>query len=382
MSRPSASILKLRRYYYSVDLRQSISQVQARTGKGAVRQIFELLGHRFGRHKIPAEEYYEFGLWRPTLSASERAAFVSSSESTALNLRLSPVDRLGLHGFTTNKVLTGLAMRSAGLPMQKPCALFGLAITIPGAANLSTASDISRWLRQDGSLPVFGKPLHKSLCIGAASYMSLADQGKSVVLGDGRSVDTDRLAAEIAANFPKGYLFEPLIRQHPDVVAMTGPAVGALRVLTLREPDGVRVLYLAQRLPAVGAMTDGAQLSVPFSEALIDAESGRIVRVQSMDQIPPDRLLVSNTTGKAFADVVLPYVKEAQTIACEAHRLLVGAGILGFDIALSETGPVINEINSNPYHSIYQRSADRGLLNPEFKPRIEAALTLARAGRR
>lgn len=377
MSEASPSILKLRRYHLTVDLRDAIARVQATTGKSPLRQGAEILAMMLGRQGLRAEDYYQYGLWRPDLPREEKAAFVSVLGGQAINVRLSPVDRTSLYGFTSNKFLTGLALRSAGFPVQKPRALYGAGIDIPEAERLENAADIAGWLRRDDSLPIFGKPMHKSLCIGAASYLSLEDQGKSVRLGNGMIVGIDALSNEIAANFGDGYLFEPLIVQHADVEAITGPAVGALRVVTLREPDGIRVLYVAQRLPAVGGMTDGANRDAPFSEALIDGESGRLIRVQDMDQMPPDRLEASHVTGKRFDEVVLPFVKEAQVIACQAHKLLVGAGILGFDFGLTQSGPVINEVNSNPHHSVYQRSGDRGLLNSHIKPRIEAAIAFA-----
>lgn len=378
MHQSKPSILKLNRYGDWVDVPAVSARVKAITGKGSFRQSAEILRFMFGPQRMQVPDYYQYGLWRTELSACEGAAFLSEAGSTALNLRLSPLNRMCLHGLMTNKLLTGLTLRSAGLPAQRPRAVFGVGLAIPGSDWLTSASEISAWLRRDGSLPVFGKPAHSSLCIGVASYLALTDQGQSVLLGDGRTVSVDAVATEIATYFARGYLFEPLIQQHADVEAFIGPAVGALRVVTLREPEGIRVLYVAQRLPAVGAMTDGAQLNAPFSEAQIDCNTGRIIRVQDMDQLPPDHLTVSNTTGKAFGDVVLSFFKESLQIARDAHSLFAEAGILGFDIALSKDGPLINEINSNPHHSIYQRSGDRGLMNPDLRPRLEVALALAK----
>ncbi len=382
MPEPAPPILKLRRYNLTVDLSDSIAKVRDSTGKSPARQGLEILAVALGRQRLRAEDYYQYGFWRPELSREDRSAFVSSLGGQSINLRLSPVDRMGLYGFTSNKFLTGLALRSAGFPTQKPRALYGLGAGIPWVERLESAADIAIWLRKDGSVPVFGKPLHKSLRIGAGSYLFVEEKGNSGRIGTGAVVSIDALSAEIAANFSDGYLFEPLIIQHPDVEAITGPAVGALRVVTLREPDGIRVLYLAQRLPAVGGMTDSANLNAPFSEALIDGESGRLIRVQDMDHMPPDRLEASHVTGKPFDGVVLPFVKEAQVIACDVHRLLVGAGILGFDFGLTKSGPVINEVNSNPHHSVFQRSGDRGLLNSDLKPRIDAAIAYARSRQR
>lgn len=378
MAGTAPTILKMRRYGSTTDLVQSMAHVSKLTGKGAVRQMAEAAIAALGPGRLTVSDYYDFGIWRPALSGSERAEFISESQGTNLNTRLSPPGQGNLSGLVRSKLLTGLVLRAAGLPAQLPKALFGVAYELPGVVRLSGPSQIASWLRSDGTLPVFGKPVHQSLCIGVASYLSLLDQGKAVLLGDGRIAPIDVLAEEISTHFSSGYLFEPLIRQHPEVEAVTGRAVGALRVVTLREPDGLRVLYLAQRLPAVGSMHDGVLPSAPFAEAWVDMETGRYLRVQDMSQLAPDSLMRSHVTGKAFAEVTLPFVREALDVAIKAHEVIGVPGILGFDIALSEHGPLINEINGNPNHSIYQRSRDRGLLNPDIKPRILAAIALAR----
>jgi hypothetical protein len=52
---------------------------------------------------------------------------------------------------------------------------------------------------------------------------------------------------------------------------------------------------------------------------------------------------------------------------------------LGLTFALTPEGPLITEINSNPFHATYQHAADRGLLNPDFTPAIKVALDVVRA---
>lgn len=374
-------ILKLRRVQPAFAPQPLMDQVHRMTGKSRLRQAGELLWLYLGPRRIPMSDYFLEGLWRPELTAADRATYVSDASSTAINRRLSPVDPIGLHGLLADKVLTKLALGAAGFPVQRTSALFGSVIALPGIPRLQSAADIAAFLRQDGTLPVFGKPLRGSLSIGAASIIAL-QEGDRVLLGNGRTVALAALATEIAQNFQSGYLFEPLIRQHPAVEAVTGPAVGALRVVTLRVPGGAEVLYTAQRLPAVGAMIDAASGSNPYTTALIDAATGRVLRAQKMDEMPPDSLDTSLVTGVRFDSVTLPFMPEALAIAVEVHRLMPQQGVLGFDFALTPTGPVINEVNSNPFHTIYQRAADRGFLNRDFKPRVDAAIALIRAERR
>lgn len=376
----ASTILKQHKQVWHFNARQAMAWVTRTTGKTALQQTREFAGLALGRQKLTVEDYYLYGIWRPTLTAAERAAFLSDRAGAALNKRLSPVNRSGLHGLIDDKLLLGLVLRAAGFPSQVPRAIYGKVTALPGVTRLTTADEIAGWLRRDGTLPVFGKPLHASLGIGAASILALSGDGRTVDLGNGATVAVDALATEIAASFERGYLFEPLIRQHPDVAAVTGPAMGGLRVVTLMLPGGPELLYTVQRLPAAGAMIDGGASAKPNSVAHIDPATGRVIRVQNMHAMATAGLETALVTGVRFDAVVLPFVAEAVAVAIEVHRLLARAGVLGFDIALTGEGPIINEVNATPFHSTYQRGADRGLLNPEFKPRIDAAVALAAAG--
>ena len=42
--------------------------------------------------------------------------------------------------------------------------------------------------------------------------------------------------------------------------------------------------------------------------------------------------------------------------------------MIGWDVAISPEGPVIIECNDNPFHTLYQLSHGRGVLNPDFAP--------------
>jgi D-alanine-D-alanine ligase-like ATP-grasp enzyme len=58
--------------------------------------------------------------------------------------------------------------------------------------------------------------------------------------------------------------------------------------------------------------------------------------------------------------------------ALAAHRALPERGIVGTDIMLSNRGPVVGEVNSNPFHSVYQTAHARGFLNADILPKLKA----------
>jgi hypothetical protein len=356
-----------------MSLAKAASWVQVNAGKGTFAQIREMAPLVLGRsQRLEPYEYYKYALFRDTLSDAERRAYVSDSSGAALNLRLSPRKPRGLHNLLGDKLLSGFVLERAGIPALAPLAVFGRHLRAPSVPALTSPAEITAFLRSDGALPCFGKPVDGLMGFGAASLLGIS--GDALSLGDGRTLPVDEFTAEIARLYPQGYIFQPLIRQHPEVEALNGPATGMLRVVTLRGPEGPEVLYSVLKLPAKGAMIDVIAPGLSSNGvALIDGSTGRIVRAQNFGRMCLFALETAPATGASLIGTKVPMIAEAEALACQVQALFPGHGLLGLDVALAEGGPIVNEVNWNPGHLLYQGAADRGLLNPDFLPRIEAA---------
>lgn len=378
MTKASGDILSKAMGPRPFDIARAMRWVRQTHGKSALRQFAEILPLMRRPTLLKPQDYFLNGLFRPDFDAARRRSYVSHAGSQLLNLRLSPVHAQSYHGLTLNKVLMGGLLERLGVPTPPLLALFPGAARMPGARALGTAGDIVAFLSDPASLPCFGKPVFSSNSIGAASFLGLAEDRRRIRLGDGREVAIDALAAEIVRDFPRGYMFQPLLRQLPEVEALNGSAVGTLRVVTLRLSSGPEVLYTALKMPPHGAMYDGAANDRPNGMALVDPGSGRILRAQDMGRMAPAALETAPATGRSLAGAVLPDVAQATRIACEIHRHFRTHGVLGFDVALTVDGPCVNEVNTRPFHTVFQRAADRGILNPDFLPRIEEACAISR----
>jgi hypothetical protein len=364
-------LLKNRSLGPRFDLAASLRWVRQAHGVGLLRQVGQVfaLSRRVG---MTPREYYEFALFRPTLTEDERRAYVSFSSQRKLNLRLSPASLRGLHGLCTDKVLCALVLAQAGIPTVPTLALFSTAMAVPTIPALTTPEALADWLLHEAPLPVFGKPVDGSLGVGGASILDR--DGTDLVLGDGRRVAAHALAAEVARDYGGGWQVQPLLRLHPDVAQIAGTAVAMLRVVTLRDATGTAVLYALLRLPAKGAMIDTNQPHSPNGNVIVDLATGALGRAQSNWRMATTALEASPATGVPLAGRQLPFLPEACRLCETAHRLFPRHGVLGFDVALTPDGPVIGEVNSLPHHHNWQKAADRGLMNPDFAPRFAAAI--------
>jgi hypothetical protein len=97
-------------------------------------------------------------------------------------------------------------------------------------------------------------------------------------------------------------------------------------------------------------------------------ESGKIIN-DAMDR--EGRLFkVHPTTKVPFVGFQIPYYKEAIEMCIEASKVIPEVAFVGFDIAISENGPVIVEGNELPGYDVYQsrihNKDNRNGLKPYF----------------
>lgn len=323
-----------------------------------------------GPGRLTSDDYFLQGAWRPGLSRAERRSFVGTGVNLALNRSLNPPVVEGEVTPTVDKLAGHALFTAAGLPQPRILAVAAETDPGEGLRWLDSPEATLAFLREPGTLPCFGKPVHGSLGAGAASLLEVDGEGQ-LCLGDGQRVTPEDLVAEIWRDHAVGFLFQELVRPHPQLAALIGPVIGTLRVVTTDAGSGPEVLYTTTKAPAAGAMVDSS--SGPLGlYAAVDWHSGRILRLQDRRQMGGTDLPANPTTGAVMTGAVLPDFAAALDIARAAHRALGDWGILGLDILLSDRGPLVVEANGNPHHSSYQTSFARGVLNPDFLPRLKA----------
>lgn len=354
-------------------------RARSESGRSSASMIWDMARLARGLGRLRPYDYLRYELYRPALSHAERAAFISPRAGFLLNSRLAPPSLENLSALTVDKVLTGVVLAAAGFPVPETRAVYSTDANYGALSSLRSAADIATFLRDPANFPLFGKPVNSSQSVGAAAFLAVDPEGDGIVLGDGRQVSIEALASEISHHYSRGYLFQELLRQPPEVVAMVGETISSLRLVTLWLPGGPRVLYAGIKLAAPGAMVD-ALIGGDNVLVLIDSDSGEMRRAMQSTVAARFEITHSHVNPEVpLIGVRLPYWAKAVAMATAAHRLFPGHGILAFDIALTTRGAVITEVNTNPHHALFQFCADRGLFNPEFRALFaEAEVDLAR----
>jgi hypothetical protein len=353
----------------------ALTYVQEKFGVSIWTQLRQILALALGPGKLSAEEYFYYALYRPDLTKDQRNAYISRAQCLTVNKRLTP-EGLENHGaLLKDKVLTETLLGALGLPVGKTRAIYSRSHAYGMLPTLSARAEVLGFLKSPEAVPCFGKPTGMSRSVGTVAIVGRSDGG-ALVLGDGKEVTPEALADEIVEKFPKGYIFQDLITQSPEVIRIAGTAVSSLRIVTVIEPEGPAVLYVKFRMAAPGAMNDAnGRVNI---EAAIDPRTGIITAAHhGIGLMTGGKADLSTTGAQKLIGYELPDFARAIEICLAAHRVVGDHGIIGWDVALSDKGPLINEANTSPHHVGYQLSHDRGFLSPDIKNRLDRVQAFA-----
>jgi hypothetical protein len=329
------------------------------------------MGRMVGTQRLTADEYFVQGAWAGDKAA--RAVFVGAKSNHRLNLSLTAKGADDQTQLMADKYLSGLVLQANGFPVPQLKAVYAAAKMFGPVRTLSSAEELMRWMAEPGQLPAFAKPVDGTMALGS---IPLAAAGPGQVDIGAQVVDAAALAGEVARHYPRGWLIQEQLRQPAEVEALIGPGIGTVRLVTLWEAEGPQLMYAVWRHPAPGTWVDAAIFGKPNVGCSVDGEG--VVTGARLGDLFSGRDITHSLVSPEVPLVGyrLPWWQEMVEIARAAHRLFPGHALIGWDVAITERGPVISEVNSNPLHMSYQRAYRRGFLHDEHRARLDAARRL------
>lgn len=168
------------------------------------------------------------------------------------------------------------------------------------------------------------------------------------------------------------YVFQETIIQHSVINQLNSSSVNTIRMDTLVDNDGkVHVLSGYMRMSLKDHYVDN--ISRGGAMAIVDLNSGKLKKYAYPGfKNSGTKLLTKHPkTGTVFEGFKLPYIKEAIDLVSRAALLMPGLRIIGWDVAISTTGPVIIEGNSDYAIRVNDQAYGGYLAHPVFKEIID-----------
>jgi hypothetical protein len=358
----------------AADVYRNSQTAATKCGRSVIAIVWEFFRLRLTTG-LSRQEYfvYEFYFGK---SAEEQRSYVRSQPRRIVKVweRLNPRSYWPIFN---DKYLFDAAARALGLPVPHDVGFFDpqFGRTTCGR-SLRSATDLASWLSDARPSGLVVKPVN-----GIQGKMVLVFQGNAetrrdfLVTLDGREFSSSDLFAYMTnrallrREYPhyevRSFLFQERLRLHPKLVELLGQTLCCARVMTLIGRDGqptiLRAIMKLQAAPSgVDNMAQGSVI------APIDLETGLLG--QGRDTGDPQMPWCNSipVTGKEYAGFTLPDWTKLREVALSAAAAFPWCRCIGWDIALSDRGPVLIEANERWSAKLAQAVSGRGMLEGEL----------------
>jgi hypothetical protein len=354
-----------------LNLVATMAAVARTAGRGPLAQAADLVRLRLGPGKLEMEEYCAFALFDRARFSKEEAARFAGRRRQAEDARL--VNDQAWYMLGQDKLAAGALLEGLGLPVPRLQAILQRDLAAPGLTVLHTREDLAAYLRDGITYPFFSKPVGGSFSLGIVGVLSRDAGSDRLRLADGRDVAVDAYVAALFEAYEggpryhvKGFLFQEMLRPHPELETLCGTsALSTLRVVLLIE-DGVPRLYrVAWKIPAAGNQADNYWRSGNLL-APVDLESGIAGRPSRGFGLEMERLDQHPDTGAAVTGFAVPDWRALVDLACLATHAFPGMTMQAWDIAPTDKGPYLIEVNGLGDYTLPQIAHGKGLLDEEL----------------
>lgn len=347
------------------DLATALAALASSSGQSYLALIQDYVRLALGPGKIGIRDYIALRLYdRERYSKAEKACFVGAGAGLLLcheaNFR-HDWDRL-----VSNKLSSTGYLASYGLPVIPILALFDRRCRSSGPGTLGTLQDLVGFLQREESYPLFGKPVDCFQSLGSASFAGYDPATGCLRASYGPDVPLAAFAQDVASHYGQGYVFQRRVAPHAAIRAICGDRLATVRVLTILTEAGPKILRACWKIPA------GANVADNFWRcgnllAQLDLAEGAVRRVLCGTGLEQREVVHHPDTGAALVGFRLPCWTELRQLALEAAHVFDQTPLLGWDIAVTPTGPVIVEVNETPDLTLPQIADGRGMLDDEFR---------------
>lgn len=144
-----------------------------------------------------------------------------------------------------------------------------------------------------------------------------------------------------AAFMKESYVIQEYITQHPDIAAFNPSSVNTVRIVTAKLNFGVYPYCAIFRMGTGKSFVDNAAAGGTFVG--IDLETGRLKEKGNYHNKPDE---YSHPISRiVYSGYQLPYWKESLELVKYLHRFYRFTPTMGWDVAITEKGPLIIENN-------------------------------------
>jgi hypothetical protein len=349
----------------ALTMAEELRHAARESGFGQMALLGDIWRVSRGPGRISPQEYMYYRLWDPGLDADAKARFVGKRRQTVIHHACNPSSWYTL---AHDKLIFQATAMGLGLPMPKLRAIYHptrVAGPLPQARDAEGLKDL---LVNGLTGPLFAKPIDGMYSIGAVA-IDRAPDGQGFI-ANGHAVSADDLVRYLGFREGRGYLFQDRLNPHPRIRGVIGDRLPSLRVLVLVDGQGLgRPISAVVKLPAGDQAADNYWRDDNLLGA-VELETGTVIRAINGWGRGLEVVDAHPDTGVRLAGATLPQFEETMALVRRAAAAFSGIRTQSWDIALSDTGPVVMELNFGGDLNLHQLAHGTGVMDAHYRAHV------------
>jgi hypothetical protein len=355
------NVKKLRRLFARMKI------ARAASGKSYIGQLIEIFRLRKKYTRLSGSDYFDYQLYDDQkFSFAQKAEFAGNGICGNFYGSITERSFVGMAG---DKLSAYGVFKGFGLPQAKHYAIISQKYRFCGdLPHLTKCSQVLRFFREQADYPIFVKPIRGKFGEGAHVIKSYNHARSIIEIDNGANVDASEFIGELLNPRFEGFVCQERLKPHPEIENIAGGTIASFRFVVLYYADGPRIIRAVWKIPAQGNITDnfdggrGANLV-----AALNLDTGLVERVVGGRPNEETELIVHPDTGKQMTNFTVPFWEEACEVCRKAAGIFPTVRYQGWDIAITNHGPKILELNVGSHVDLVQRAYGKGIFDAEFQ---------------
>ncbi len=351
----------------TVDIRAALPHAAPTLG-GLMRLLVSTYRLSRGPGRLMPVEFLQHRLWDRELMPGDRARFVGLA---AQGLFHRTTCDYGWRAVADDKLIAQATLSAAGIAAVPE--ITGVAHPtrgLDGAAALRSIDDVVGFLRDPSQYPLVAKPIDGVFSVGVIHAVSVDPTSDTIRAVTGATVPIPTVAARIL-DYRGGYLIQRALLPPTELGRMSGGRLCTVRVLVLLTDAGPVIHRAALKIPirvneADNYWREGNRLGA------IDLATGEVTRVMTGKATSLRRDPIHPDTGCAIEGVTVPDWNDLQSLVTRAAPLFPGIRTQSWDVAITDHGPILLELNWGGDLYLHQIAHGAGVLDDAYCSHLRA----------
>lgn len=339
---------------------EMLVEVARNTGISLLRLGRDFLKLSRGKGKLKFEEFVRYELYnREKWSEDEKEKFLSGFIHWPI---FDQCVSRNWWAVTEDKWLSETFLKAAGLPTPTIVAVFDQSLReYPGTVKMSDTSELKNFLTSFDSFPIFAKSQNSMWSAGAFVISSATEQ--DVTIFNEGTISYDSFRKKYIGD--STYVFQKIVEPHNFFDGIT-KATPTVRLINMIRDSGLYSPFAVLKLPIGNNIADNFWRDENIV-CNIDTETGEILSIVSKNGLGLTRHSSLPNVNRTFIGEKLPYWDELKNINSQVALMHSEIRFSSTDIAITQDGPIIIEVNCGSAFELPQIATGYGFLTDDVR---------------